>query len=192
MIVRSRAWLLLLLALAPWRLEAADATNAPATTPATVDAVYAVAGTVSSTTPDAAVSGTYTPDPADLCDWSEGHIVSTTGAPLPPEAAHAQLMKNILLEMAKRLVEVQQKTPDPHIQAIIDQSHLGDSKALAALSPDAVRQDLIRTAMSLVEAAKTDTLAAHLMDEFKISFKSGTPSPPATPPSTNAPASVAT
>lgn len=200
MIVKSRAWLiLLLLALAPLRLQAADATNAPATTPATDDAVYAVAGAVSPTTPDdpAAVSGTYTPDPADLCDWTEGHIVhtvATPNAPPPTDAVQAAQTKKILLKMAKRLVEVQQKTSDLKIKAIIDNCHLADTAALAALPPTETRQALMHTAIGLYQASKTDPVAVQLMSEFKITY---TPAPaavpaPAAPPSTNAPPAAAT
>jgi hypothetical protein len=199
MIAKSRARFilpLLLLALAPLRLEAADATNAPATRPYTDDAVNAIAGTVSPTTPDdpAAVSGTYTPNPADLCDWSEGHIVSTTGVPPPSAEAQAKLFKNVLLKLAARLVDDQQKTPDPQIKAIVDESHLDNTAALSALTPAATQQTLIRTAFALIQAAKTDPLAAQVTNEFQISEKSPSPpaGAPASPPATNAPTAAAT
>ena len=200
MIVKSRAWFILplLLALAPLRLQAADATNAPATTPAFDDAVNALAGAVSPATPDdpAAVSGTYTPDPADTSDWSEGHTLYTNtppNAPLPKPS-----FKKVLLKMAARLVEVQQKTPDPKIQTIIDNCHLGDTAALAALPPTESRQAMVRVAVSLYQASKSDPLAVQLMKEFEISYtpapaKASAPAPaPAAPPSTNAPPAAAT
>jgi hypothetical protein len=183
MIANSRAWFILpFLALAPLRLQA-DATNAapaqPAPpTPPDAAAVDAIAGYVSPVAPD------------DLCDWSEGHTITSPGVPPPTPAEHAKLIKSLLLKLAARLVDDQQKTPDPQIKTIIDQFHLGDTKALAALPPKQSQQTLLLTAFALIQAAKTDPLAAQVTNEFQITDK---PSPaPAPAPATNAPSAVST
>jgi hypothetical protein len=180
MIARPQVWFLLL-ALAPLPLHAANATNQP---PANVDAAAAAVAGAVSPAPD----GAY--DISDFSDIST-HTITLPGAPKVTPEAVALHTKSLLLNLARRLVQVQQKTSDPQIKAIIGHFGLADSTTLAAMTPAATDQLLGRVGFSLLHAAETDPLAAQVAKEFQ--FSSGPLPPPAhvpapaTTPATNAP-----
>ena len=92
------------------------------------------------------------------------------GAKLTPEQRYAVLRQH-LLTIGRRMMEVQQETPDAIIKAISDQYHLDNSAGLAALPPQQGTQTLEGIILALYQAAPSDPVAAGLLAEFHISVK---------------------
>jgi len=77
-----------------------------------------------------------------------------------------------LLVLAKRLVEVQQATPDDNVNSIIKQNQLDNVYALGDLDDTMSKAVFIRIAIALYQAstAKPDPVVNGLLKEFQITF----------------------